>query len=108
MDNLNIKNLILRDRESRVNFIKTFLKKHNVICLKANIVGEHKNTNYSYVVTKYFEKKIDDFKYTRYWEIRLNKEEKAQAVKEVRDKRDVAGRCRLMNSRPLFCLFCPF
>ena len=61
MDNLNIKNLILRDRESRVNFIKTFLKKHNVICLKANIVGEHKNTNYSYVVTKYFEKKIDDF-----------------------------------------------
>ncbi len=36
------------------------------------------------------QKKIDDAKYVRYWEKRLSKEEKAQAVKDVRDKRDVA------------------
>ena len=37
------------------------------------------------------QKKIDDAKYVRYWEKRLSKEEKAQAVKAVRDKRDIAS-----------------
>lgn len=36
------------------------------------------------------QKKIGDSEYVRYWEKRLSKEEKAQAVKEVRDKRDIA------------------
>ena len=36
------------------------------------------------------QKKIDDAKYVRYWEKRLSKEEKAQAVKDVRDRRDIA------------------
>ena len=39
---------------------------------------------------KALQKKIDDAKYVRYWEKRLGKEEKAQAVKDVRDKRDKA------------------
>jgi len=36
------------------------------------------------------QKKIDDAKYVNYWEKRLSKEEKAQAIQNVRDKRDVA------------------
>lgn len=36
------------------------------------------------------QKKIDDAKYVRYWEKRLDKEEKAQAIKELRERRDVA------------------
>ena len=36
------------------------------------------------------QKKIGDSEYVRYWEKRLSKEEKARAVKEVRDKRDIA------------------
>lgn len=59
MDELNIYNLILRDRERRTEFIKTFVKKHNVICVKTNVIGTHKNTLYAPVVTKYFERKID-------------------------------------------------
>ena len=58
MDELNIYNLILRDRERRTEFIKTFVKKHNVICVKTNVIGTHKNTLYAPVVTKYFERKI--------------------------------------------------
>ena len=37
------------------------------------------------------QKKIDDAKYVGYWEKRLSKEEKAQALKELRDKRDIAN-----------------
>ena len=36
------------------------------------------------------QKKIDDADYVSYWDKRLSKEEKAQAVQNVRDKRDVA------------------
>ena len=39
--------------------VVAFVKKHNVICVKTNVIGTHKNTLYAPVVTKYFERKID-------------------------------------------------
>ena len=44
MDELNIYNLILRDRERRIEFIKTFVKKYNVICVKTNVIGTYKRS----------------------------------------------------------------
>ena len=41
-------------------------------------------------VIRKLQKKIDDADYVRYWEGRLSKEEKAQAVNEIREKRDIA------------------
>ena len=42
-------------------------------------------------VIRKLQKKIDDAKYVGYWEGRLSKEEKAKALKELRDKRDSAN-----------------
>ena len=36
------------------------------------------------------QKKINDAKYVRYWEKRLGREEKAQAIKDLRDKQQIA------------------
>jgi len=59
-DHLDImKELVLRDRESRIELIKTYTKDYNVICLKANVCGPYKNPNYGHIVIKYFEHKID-------------------------------------------------
>ena len=41
-------------------------------------------------VIRKLQKKIDDAKYVRYWEGRLSKEEKAQAINKIREKRDIA------------------
>ena len=51
-------------------------------------LGKHKEQSENTI--RKLQKKIDDADYVRYWEKRLSKEEKAQAIQQVRDKRDIA------------------
>lgn len=56
-----LSDIILMFREERIKEINSLVDKHNIICVKSNIVGLQKNTNYGDFVLKYFQKKIDDY-----------------------------------------------
>ena len=49
-----LSDIILMFREERIKEINSLVDKHNIICVKSNIVGLQKNTNYGDFVLKYF------------------------------------------------------
>lgn len=57
---------ILLCREKKHNFIKQYVLDHQVVTLKANIVGENKNMKEAYILLSYFDKLIPNTYITKY------------------------------------------
>ena len=61
----NISELILKDREERINKIKSLLEIYNVLSLKINVMGSNKNTRFANVLLRLYESYIDNNFYNK-------------------------------------------
>lgn len=61
----NISQLILEDREKRINIINNLLKEYNVLSLKINVMGNDKNIRFAKVLLRLYESYIDNNFYNK-------------------------------------------
>jgi len=66
---MEIKNLILKNREDKHLFISNLIKDYNVLTLKANIPGIDKQCKEAYILINYFDKLLSNKGFTKTYEL---------------------------------------